>query len=473
MKLSGGDLLASPENNDGAVTYARILTRQRQTPEALKTLEAALHAAAISPSSPGLLMQQVEKQGIASVSDDEWRRNRVAQRKEQAATGFRNAVQQMSSAVSTYYTPEEKLSYAQLLDASVAHAPQGDVLSIWIPAALTAGLRDREAEWRLHALLNEHKFRQEQLDAFNLLEKQRMENAGRGQALENYADLWPAHRSDALALAEDAWRDEANHAKELAVLARMGVQGSTEQGAPQSNLRDRYLQLLLQSDPNKVVEEASASPEEYADFAANYVFTHGSPSLTYAAIDARAKSLSPVWHDANTALAGLYFADKSPGIDGVFRSALDDRNIGDRIKSSGLDSSHHLSGNGWFYYGMRYGVYRSVVASGGVEEYIASGLEGDPVPRIVMLLWPRRMPTAGILLRLLANMTMPWSSRRTRLRCTVTLPCCCGQQGRRMRLLINGGRHWHSCVSWSTRALCRRASGATLPQSPGMFVRIR
>jgi cellulose synthase operon protein C len=377
VKQSGDDLLASGENHHGAAIYARILARERRSAEAMKALEAARNAADISPSSPAMVLQQAEKQGIAAVGDAEWRHNRVEQRKQQAQAGFRDAVLQMSAVAAEYYTPEEKLAYAQLLDISRANAPQDEVVSIWIPAAMTAGLKDREGQWRKDVLFNEKTFDNGKLDAFNLLEKQRMENTERGKVLEKYAEIYQQPEADqALALAEDAWRDEGDHARELAVLRKMDLQNK-----PQANLRERYFELLLRSEPNQLVEQASIGPADYADAAANYIFAKGTEPLSYAGIDARAKDLQPVWRLANTALAGLYFSDKAPAIDTAFHTVLDDRNIGERV-STKADTRFRLAGNSWFYYGMRYGVYRSLVTtgaqSGDAEDYLASGLEGDP-----------------------------------------------------------------------------------------------
>ena len=377
MKQTGDNLLASGENHQGAAIYARILARERRSDEVMKALVAARNSADLSPSSPEMVLQQAEKQGIAAVSDAEWRRNRVEQRKQQAQAGFREAVLHMSAVAAEYYTPEEKLAFAQLLDSSRANAPQDEVVSIWIPAAMTAGLKDREAQWRKDVLFSEKTFDNGKLDAFNLLEKQRMENTERGKALEKYAEIYQQPEADqVLALAEDAWRDEGNHARELAVLRKMDLQNK-----PQANLRERYFELLLRSEPNQLAEQASIGPANYADAAANYIFAKGTEPLSYAGIDARAKDLQPVWRLANTALAGLYFSDKAPAIDTAFHTVLDDRNIGERV-STKEDTRFRLAGDSWFYYGMRYGVYRSLVStgaqSGDAEDYLASGLEGNP-----------------------------------------------------------------------------------------------
>ena len=151
----------------------------------MKALVAARNSADLSPSSPEMVLQQAEKQGIAAVSDAEWRRNRVEQRKQQAQAGFREAVLHMSAVAAEYYTPEEKLAFAQLLDSSRANAPQDEVVSIWIPAAMTAGLKDREAQWRKDVLFSEKTFDNGKLDAFNLLEKQRMENTSAAKRWRN------------------------------------------------------------------------------------------------------------------------------------------------------------------------------------------------------------------------------------------------------------------------------------------------
>ncbi len=372
VKLAGDDLLAAPENHEGAAIYARILTRQRDTASALKTLAAARRAADLSPSAPAIVVQQVEKQGIAAVSDEEWRRNLVEQRNQQALAGFQNATRQMAVAVATYFTPEEKLAFARLIDGPSSQAPQIELASIWIPVASTAGLKDREADWRKRILLGGGPFSQGEMNAFNLLEKQRMANAERGATLEKYAERYNHPAADgALALAEDAWRDEANHPRELAVLRRMDLQTK-----PQTELRARFFQLLLRAAPGELVQQASRLPADYADVAADYVLANGPQPLAYAAVNARATRLQPVWRDANTALAGLYFADKTPAVDTAFRAALDDRNVGERL-SGPIDTTRHLAGNSWFYYGMRYGVYRTSSQTGDAEDYLPSGIEAD------------------------------------------------------------------------------------------------
>ncbi len=338
VKQAGDDLLASGENHHGAAIYARILARQRRSAEVLKTLEAAVRAADVSPSSPAMVLQQAEKQGIASVSDAEWRRNRVEQRKQQAQAGFREAVLQTSAVAAKYYTPEEKLAYAQLLDGYRANAPQEDVVSVWIPAAMTAGLKDREAQWRKDVLLGDKKFDDGKLNAFNLLEKQRMENTERGDTLEKICRyISAAQRRSGSRPSRRRLEGRSEPRKGTGCAAQNGHSKPSAGELARTILRSlvavrtesswssrhRGVQPITRMPP-----PTTSSPGERSRWPMRQLMLG-------------AKDLQPVWRLANTALAGLYFSDKTPAIDTAFQTVLDDRNIGERV-STKPDSSFRL-----------------------------------------------------------------------------------------------------------------------------------
>ncbi len=154
IRLMGADFLASNDGRDGPVIYARILTRQRHAADALHTLQNSLAAvAAVTSFSPAIVVQQAEKQGIASVTDDDWRKNLIAQRNSQAQSGFQSALRQISVDGRGVLYPRRELAYAQLLDAQRAGKPAAEVAETWIPAVEAAGLKDREAQWRKDLLL--------------------------------------------------------------------------------------------------------------------------------------------------------------------------------------------------------------------------------------------------------------------------------------------------------------------------------
>jgi len=376
VKLAGNDLLASADNRDGLLTYVRILTRQRQSADALSTMESSLAAAATaSPSSPNVVVEQVEKQGIASVSDDEWRRNLIAQRYTQAQGSFQNGLRQIGLTVAQFYTPEEKLAYAQLLDMQRTGKPAAEVASTWIPAAEAAGLKDREAQWRKDLLLAGGKIGNAQLSQYDTLEQQRMDNAVRAQTLEAFAAARPASTRDAiLTRAVNAWADEGNPTAELRVLRSMDLRPDDH-----AVLRERYFQLLLRTDQRSLLAEASSNNADYADTAANYILVNASQSLAQSAVDARASSREPVWATATTALVGLFYADSSPSTTGAFRATLADNTVADRLATP-PDRSRQLVGADWFYYGMRYGVYRTLAPSPAAdpEDFLPAGLEARP-----------------------------------------------------------------------------------------------
>jgi hypothetical protein len=375
IKLAGGDLLTKYAS-DGAALYARIMIRERHWGETLAFLDKALADAGVSASSPSVVMQQVERNGIASVTDAEWRRRFAMQRQEQAEAGFQLALVASGKTVAELYTPEEKEGYAELLDARRANRPIEEVDSRWIPAAEAAGLRDREASWRQDVLLSGGgDLATRQVSPYNALEDARMDNVNHARTLERYAAfVTPLTRGWILLGAEAAWRAEGDRASELRVL-REARQMVKDPGAD-----DRYFWLLLHSNPGALVAENT-------DASANYVLANTNPSgageqLAYRAIDARAERRKPVWGSATTALTGLFFADTSPRIDAAFRGALGDMTISERLK--GHDPDREIVGASWFAYGMRYGVFRTLAltAPGGrdsdPEDYLAAELEAHP-----------------------------------------------------------------------------------------------
>jgi hypothetical protein len=369
IKLAGGDLLPKYAS-DGAALYARIMIRERHWGETLAFLDKALADANVSASSPSVVTQQVERNGIASVTDAEWRRCFALLRQQQAAYGFQLALEAAGHTVAELYTPEEKEKYAELLDARRANRPADEVVSRWIPAAQAAALPDREAAWRRDVLLfGPLALAEQQLQAFNALEESRMDLANQARTLEQYAArVKPARRPQVLFAAEAAWRAEGDHASELRILNQLRATAQ----APQTD--DRFFWLLLYSNPGALIAENT-------DASANYILANTNASaaaeqLAYRAIDARAATRKPVWGSATTALTGLFFADTSPRIDAAFQSTLGDMTISQRLKRP--DSDREIVGASWFAYGMRYGVFRTLSPAADSEDYLAAELEAHP-----------------------------------------------------------------------------------------------
>ena len=105
VNLAAGDLLASTDYHDGAKLYIRIMTRLRQQAKAYATLRMALTAAS---SSLPVVKEQVAKEGIAGISDKEWREHTLQIRIANARNGMAAAMSEMGAAVARYFTPKKR-----------------------------------------------------------------------------------------------------------------------------------------------------------------------------------------------------------------------------------------------------------------------------------------------------------------------------------------------------------------------------
>lgn len=378
-RLAGDDLLVQPDFASGAKTYARILMRERKAADAMSLLKEARKQANISPSSPTAIVQQVQKEGILSVTDAEWRRRLVQQRHEQAETAFASCLTAMGTTVATFYTPEEKLAYAQLLDTERANQPSRDVEAIWIPAASSAMLFDREADWRKSLLLAANKSAAAQLQSLTTLQHRRMQNAELAAAVEAYAATLPAaKRSAVLAAAQEAWKLDGNGAEEMRVLGAMHLADDSLQ-----SLRERYFALLLRKAPDRMFAQLAGRASAYSQSAGNFILANGTATQALRAVNTLGTSRGPLWTSASTALTGLYFvAQLNPtqrtATDTAFANALDTRTIGERLLGKDKDSVPHITGDEWFRYGMRYGAFRAAANAGDAEDFLPAGLEHAP-----------------------------------------------------------------------------------------------
>ena len=70
-----------------------------------------------------------------------------------ARDGLRSALNEMGSAVSTYFTPEEKVAFAQFAETKRAGMGLADVDAFAVPLAQSAGLAELEARWRYELMM--------------------------------------------------------------------------------------------------------------------------------------------------------------------------------------------------------------------------------------------------------------------------------------------------------------------------------
>ncbi len=369
---AGSDLLANSQNHAGAQTYVRIMTRLRRYDEAFTTLQKALDE---SGASLPVLKDQIERQGIVSVTNSQWREHERRNRMETARSGMTAALREMGAAINSYLTPEERQAFAEFAESKKKLMLSNDVESFAVPLAESAGLADQEARWRFEWIMqsapspNYYPNAQPFID----LQKRRGRFAELGSQLEQFADARQAARTSGILLeAADAYRSADDEAAELRTLSRVfsmyGLDASREQ---------RFFHLLLNRDPQQLVRIAANWPSASGEQAADYVIAHGSAALAHSVVQARGKPRTPVWNQSYDALVGLYFAEPTPEIHNAFLAALGDNPIGARIGKP-INRDEQLAGNTWFYYGSRYGEYLGISKSDNPDDFLPAIIEESP-----------------------------------------------------------------------------------------------
>jgi tetratricopeptide (TPR) repeat protein len=368
---AGRDLLAVGEHQGGAELYARILTRLRQQEAAYQRLQTALADATSLPASASVAVQQVQKNGIAAITDKQWRDRTLAIRRDTARSGLQASLRSMGVVVNRSFTPEEKAAFATFVEANASRADNSDLAAFFVPTAQAAGLADQEARWTERLLMSHGPNAASWKNPLARLQSRRLRFDELGAQLQRYAaTLRPEHGRYAVQQeAAEAYRAGGNYTAELGVLADM------ETRLLDVN-RQRYFALLLQYRPERLVELAGGGGN-ISDPAAQYVLAHGEPTLALRAVSARGRTLPPVWTKAYTGTTGLYFADRSPDIKTAFLGALGDATIGERIGRP-VVREQQLAGNTWFYYGSRYGEWLGVTKSGDPEDFLPAELELSP-----------------------------------------------------------------------------------------------
>ena len=371
VRVAGADLLSSAEQHSGARTYVRIMTRLRQQEKAYATLQSALaDASSILP----VLKEQVARQGIAAITDSEWRQRSQENRIRNARDGMRSALTEMGTTASTYFTPEEKSAFAKFAEGKRAAMDPADEGAFAVPLAQSAGLAELEARWRYELMMEKganSNVLLSRMQSFVELQRRRLKFAELGSQLEQFAPrIVPQQRYSVWVAAQEAYQSAGDPQGELRAFAQMpfGTGGREQQM--------RLYQLLLASNPNQLARQASYWTSVGQD-AADYLVANGDAGLAHGLVSLRGRTRPPVWTNAYNALLGLYFAEGTPAVNASFLSVLGDETIAERLAKP-VDRTHQLAGNIWFYYGSRYGEYSGVTRQGVPEDFLPSMLEQSP-----------------------------------------------------------------------------------------------
>ena len=354
VALAGDDLATRPSLSEDATFYAGLLARERKGADAIAFFAHLRDdAASVSSSSPAVVKQQVAEQGLAAVTDAEWRRHLLETRRAQAVATFANTVRSVASTVAELYTPEEQDAFAKLLDSQRANRPFDEVVNVWIPAAVAANLKDREAAWRRDVLLNGGLFAAAQLQPYDQLELARMDFGTLAETLDAYAaQLRPQAQPHVLSMAATAWRAAGNAERETADLRALVIRHR------ETNAEQRLFEIYLRGNPQELLALAADSNEQLSGAAANFVLAHENERLTFQAIDAFRRRPA-VWHSATRALIGLYFNNDPAGTTSAFDTTLGSLNIGDQLADR-PNPDQQLVGEPWFAYSTRYGLFLAV-----------------------------------------------------------------------------------------------------------------
>jgi hypothetical protein len=200
VDAAGRDLLAVSDNHEGARLYAEIMTHLRRQSEAFERLQRATADAASFGAQVEVAVKQVQKNGIVSITDQQWRDRAVSARRDTARSGMQSAMQAMGRAVHDYFTPEERTQFAGWLDNTAGQSSATDVADVYLPAADSAELPDLQARWLNQLMLlnysgNAAMFKSRLVE----LQTKGMRFQNLGLALESYAyKLGPQTGRDAV-----------------------------------------------------------------------------------------------------------------------------------------------------------------------------------------------------------------------------------------------------------------------------------
>jgi cellulose synthase operon protein C len=366
-KAAGKDLLVGSENQSGARMYARLLTRMRQLDIAYSRMMQADRDAGIPIASPKSL-SATEAQLLA---------RDMQMRRASAHAGLRAALKEIGNTVNRYYTPEERLRYRQFLAIKRTSMTTPQVMDLIFPMAEGVDT-SLEARYRLESLLyswSGRDYEQQRAanpSAFTSLQQKRMKYDELARELESYAaTLPPENNGQALSDAAQSYRSAGDAQNELRILADLGQRNRI------GSLEDRYFELMLAKKPTELVALSAQGYPDWRDRVANFIVAHGDPQLAQSAIETRSRGLDPVWQKSYKGITGLYFRDATPEVNASFLGALGDDTIGTRI-STPTDRKQRLAGSIWFYYGSRYGEYRSVTKNGDAEDFLPANIELSP-----------------------------------------------------------------------------------------------
>ena len=228
---------------------------------------------------------------------------------------MRAALNEMGTTVATYFTPEEKVSFATFAKSKRDGMNLTDMETFAIPLAQSAGLAEIEAGWRYELMMQGETNSGVGLGRMRALvdlQRRRLKFKELGSQLEQFAPrIEPLQRHSVLIAAADAYRsagDVDNEFRILSSITPVYVTGDEQR---------RLFQLLLARRPQELVQRGSTW-NAWGQEAANFIVANGDATLAHALVSSRGRTRTPIWSKAYDSLVGLYFAEANTGSQWLF-----------------------------------------------------------------------------------------------------------------------------------------------------------
>ena len=282
---------------------------------------------------------------------------------------FRGGLEQMASAVKLFYTPEEKMGFAQFLERERSRFVADAFEEYLMPVARNAGLVELEVRW-LNERMAAHPAvgRAEEFKSRLVeLQRSRLRFAELGRQLASYGQLMQAGsgRDYVLGDALAAFRDAGDVDAELEIST-----GLYSRGHISADDRERHFEILLDREPDRLVELSAASYDPI-----NYLVARGRFDLAQRAIESRKGRESALWANTYTGLAGHFLG--APEAVPAFREALGAGIVGGQLDAAG-DRTGAIVGDQWYPHATSFGDYFLLAGSTESAGFLPALVEAHP-----------------------------------------------------------------------------------------------
>ena len=282
---------------------------------------------------------------------------------------WQDSFRAMLVAADGYLAADEQPAFLAFLNEIRAPLFSDEFRQAQLPAIQTVGFVEAEVAWLRESLLRQPASGNAPQDRGRLeyLQRRRMRHAELAKTLEAHYDAHPdkPRQDQILSMAAHVALDAGDKDEALRLFNRRGS----------SYVDERYLALLLEKDPERLI--ALAADRSEGEAAANFAVLQGDPQLARRAVVAHSLAKPSVWRQAYTASTGLFHADPSPLVAQAYDAAVAGGAVAARVGRP-VDRNEQLAGDLWFSYAADFGLYLDVMNHPGYADYLPAELELRP-----------------------------------------------------------------------------------------------